>query len=52
MRDTIVGNTVTATGAQGHVIARVAAVNPEFDLYRIEFDDGSTDLFERNEFRQ
>lgn len=54
MSDQIIGYTVTvtATGATGRVVTRLAADNSEFDLFRIEFEDGSCDLFERDEFRQ
>lgn len=53
VREDLVGRSVvlTATLAEGEVVGRIAAENPEFDLYRIEFPDGSAELFERDEFR-
>lgn len=41
---------VLATGREGRVIERIRGLTPESDLYRIVFEDGSTELFERDDF--
>lgn len=44
--------TIDADGREGRVVGHLRGETRDGDLYRIEFEDGSTDLFELTDFRE